>query len=391
MVVLVMVGLLTVLRPLLARAVVSWAADNPSALSVPLVADLVREDLGASLRTAPSTDSTEVPFAIASGDTTRTLAQKLAKGGLVIDSRAFVFEAYQQKAAGTWQAGNYVLRRNMTPDEIVSTLQSGPPPDPIVTIGLREGLRLEQITAKLQTLTVVKPALQMDPQDFYSIVKHPPAELLASYPWLHLPDGASLEGFLGAATYRVKPDITAEAFARMLIDRFYESVGQDRVNVAKARGMTFYQVLTLASIVEQEAVVDAERPLIAGVYQNRLNKKMLLGADPTVIYANDTVQLDALSFDQWQQFSFWNVPKAPSMTSVNVPPALQGYQTYQTAGLIPGPICTPTNASIDAALAPNTKTGYLYFVARHDGTQTHAFARTEAQQLANLKKYGYIK
>ena len=77
----------------------------------------------------------------------------------------------------------------------------------------------------------------------------------------------------------------------MLLDHFYETVGNDRINVPKARGLTFYQVLSLASIVEQEAVQDEERPLIAGVYQNRLNKKMILGADPTVIYGNDTVQL----------------------------------------------------------------------------------------------------
>jgi UPF0755 protein len=308
----------------------------------------------------------------------------------VLDARAFVFEAYESHVAGTWEAGNYQLRKNMTPSDIVSAFSDGPPPDPIVTIGLREGLRIEQITAKLETLTTQKPALEMNPQDFYNIAKHPPAELLASYPWLQLPKGASLEGYLGAATYEVKPDITAEAFVRELLDKFYAEVGPDRMNVAKSRGLTFYQVLSLASIVEQEAVLDSERPLIAGVYQNRLNRKMLLDSDPTVIYANDTVQLAALPFDQWQLFSFWNVPKASSMTSVRVPDSLAGYQTYQNVGLIPGPICTPTVASIDAALAPDTKTGYLYFLAKNDGSHSHAFAKTNAQQIANMHKYGYL-
>jgi UPF0755 protein len=127
------------------------------------------------------------------------------------------------------------------------------------------------------------------------------------------------------------------------------------------------------------------------VYQNRINRKMLLQADPTVIYANDTVQLAALNFDDWVRFSFWNVPKGTAMADVEVPPELQGFQTYQTVGLIPGPICTPTAASIDAALDPDTETGYLFFVAKNDGTRTHAFARTPAEHLANLKKYGYIK
>ena len=83
------------------------------------------------------------------------------------------------------------------------------------------------------------------------------------------------------------------------------------------------------------------------------------------------------------------------MRSVDLPDDLQGYQTYVNGGLIPGPICTPTVASIDAALEPNTKTNYLFFVAIRDSvgksTGRHAFAKTEAEHIANLKKYGYIK
>src|SRR5262249_48592088 len=130
-------------------------------------------------------------------------------------------------------------------------------------------------------------------------------------------------------------------------------------------------------------------------YQNRLNKKMILGADPTVIYGNDTVQLEELPFDQWVQFSFWNIPKAPSMSSVDLPAELAGYQTYQRQGLVPGPICTPTVASIDAARAPDPAKGYLFFVAIRDAsgksTGKHAFAKTEAEHIANLRKYGYIR
>src|SRR5205814_1706533 len=189
--------------------------------------------------------------------------------------------------------------------------------------------------------------------------------------------------------------VSAEDFVKMLLDHFKETVGNDRLNVPKTRGLTFYQVLSLASIVEQETNVDEERPLVAGVYQNRLNRKMILGADPTVIYANDSVQLRALPLDQWVSFFFWTVPNGPGMAAVEVPDDLAGYQTYLRAGLIPGPICTPTLASIDAALDPNTKTGYLYFVAIRDAngksTGRHAFAKTEAEHIANLRRYGYIK
>jgi len=390
----VLVGLVTVGRPLLASAVIGWASDNPSTLSMPFVADLVGENLGAGLTKPVSDDATPVDFAIQEGDTTQSIARRLEAQKLLADSRAFVYLAYRQKVAGTWIAGPYQLRANMTPADLVTALQQGPLPNPVITVGLREGLRLEQITALLEKLHQ-QSGLEMDPQDFYDLVKKPPADLLAQYPWLHIPAGASLEGFLAPATYRVHPDITAEAFAKLLLDHFYETVGNDRMDVPKARGLTFLQVLSLASIVEQETVLEDERAIIAGVYQNRLNKKMVLGADPTVIYGNDTMQLRALLLEQWVKYSFWNVPKAPSMRSVELPPDLAGYQTYLNVGLIPGPICTPTVASIEAALAPNLRTGYLYFVAIRDAkgksTGKHAFAKTEVEHIANLKKYGYIK
>ncbi len=392
---LVLATLVTVGRPLLASAVVGWASDNPSALNMPFVADLMAENLGDKLTTAASDNPADVAFAIAPGDTTQTIARNLEQAHLVSDSRAFVYVAFRAKSAGTWTAGSYSLRANMTPDELYHTLQEGPPPNPTMTIGLREGLRLEQITALLEKLHADK-GLEMDPMDFYNLVKKPPADLLGEYPWLHLPSGASLEGFLAPATYIVHPDVTAEDFVRMLLDHFYVTVGNDLMNVPKARGMTFYQVLSLASIVEQEAVVDSERPLIAGAYQNRITKKIPLSADPTVIYAYDTGQLRALDFNKWVSYFFWNVPKQfPGMSAVPVPDDLVGFQTYTNGGLIPGPICTPSLASINAALEPNTKTGFLYFVAIRDAagktTGKHAFAKTEAEHIANLKKYGYIK
>jgi cell division protein YceG involved in septum cleavage len=119
-------------------------------------------------------------------------------------------------------------------------------------------------------------------------------------------------------------------------------------------------------------------------------KNKLLNADPTVIYANDTVQLDALDFSLWKDYRFWTTPEI-ALRNVPLPESLMGYQTYTQPGLIPGPIATPTLASIDAALHPDTADKYLYFVAIPDGGGKHAFAKTAKQHQANLKKYGYIK
>ena len=372
---------LTALRPVVERAVVDWAAGNPGALRMPFVADLVREDLGQDLVTAASSDPAQVEFRVVPGDTASTIASRLAAEGLLRDPRAFVFIAVERGLEGQLEAGSFILRRNMTPDQLVTGLLQAR--DLSVTISLREGLRIEQIAAKLQTLP-----LTMDVRAFYELATRPPASLLADYPWLDLPKGASLEGFLAPDTYRVLPDTSPEELVRMLLDRFREIVGPERMAVPKERGLTFYQVVTLASIVEHEAVVDRERPLIAGVYENRLRRKMLLQADPTVFYGHDTLELANLPFEQWPTYLFW-APFGQKLAEVEFPPELAGYQTYRHKGLIPGPISTPSLASIDAALAPDTSAGYLYFVAKGDGSNTHAFARTFKEHQANLKKYGY--
>jgi UPF0755 protein len=381
----VLTAAVTVLRPIVRGAVVSWASDNPAALGLPFVADLMREELGTNLTKAASDDPSEAAFTVKEGDTASTIATRLKTQGFLTDPRAFVFIAMDRKVANKLNAGDYVLRRNMTPDQLVTALFNSSAVTR-VDIPLREGLRLEQITAKLQTLT-----LTMDVQHFYDLAKHPPATLIADYPWLqdlNLPKGASLEGFLYPATYSVKPDVSPEELIGMMLDKFHTAVTDARMAVPKSRGLTFYEILTLASLVEREARFDVDRPLIAGVFQNRLNPKLfstrLLGSDPTIFYIHDTLQLDALAFSDWQKYVFW-APLGENQLPKTLPPELAGYNTVTQRGLMPGPICTPTVASIDAALNPDTKTGYLYFLGTPDGTTV--YAKTFAEHKKNIAKY----
>jgi len=384
----VIVVLLTALRPLVRDTVVRWAGDNPAALGIGFVKDLVEEDLGDKLTNAASADTTQVPFVVNQGETAASIAARLQQNGFLADRRSFIFIATERGLTNQLNAGTFILRRSMTPDQVVTALLS---PEQIhyIDISLRTGLRLEQITAKLETID----GLTMDPADFYELAKHPSAKLLDDYPWLKeiLPDGASLEGFLWPATYRVLPDTTAEELIRDMLDGFHDAVG-DKLDVPEARGRSFYEILVLASMVEREAVVDDERALIAGVFENRLHKLKgiapVLASDPTVFYAVDTLALDELDLAQWKTYAFWNVPKTP-LREIQLPPELLGYQTYTQAGLPPGPICTPTVASIAAALEPDTKAGYLYFLAKKDGSNTHAFAKTAKEHDQNRKKYGY--
>jgi UPF0755 protein len=173
-----------------------------------------------------------------------------------------------------------------------------------------------------------------------------------------------------------------------MLDKFHTAVTDARMTVPKARGLTFYQVLTLASLVEREARYDADRPLIAGVFENRLNPKLfstrLLQSDPTIFYIHDSIQLEALAFSDWPKYLFW-APLGENQLPKTLSPELLGYNTYTQRGLMPGPICTPTVTSIDAALSPDTKPGYLYFLATQDGTTV--YAKTLAEHKKNVAKY----
>jgi UPF0755 protein len=382
----VLAVLVTVLRPVVRDAVIGWAGDSPGALDVPFVADLVREDVGDALTKPASANTEQVAFTIGAGESASSIASRLEEEGFLLDRRAFVMIAVERELTERLKTGEFILRRSMTPDEIVTALLD-PPVIAQIDIDFRTGLRLEQMTAKLQTID----GLTMDPRDFYELATHPTAELLAEHEWLDLPEGASLEGYLWPARYRVLPDTTGEELVRLMLERFHDAIGE-RLDVPEERDLTFHQVLALASLVEREAILDEERALIAGVYQNRLDGKLghrLLQADPTVIYAYDTVALDALEFERWREYVFWNVPQDVGMSEITLPEPLQGYQTYQSEGLIPGPICTPTLASIDAALAPDTAEGYVFFLAKRDGSNGHAFARNQAEHDANRAEYGY--
>ena len=397
---LVVGGLYFVARPVVANGIVDWAAENPTALKLPFVSDIVRGTLWSSIsQPVDATDATAVVIIVAAGATPRDIGDQLVAARVITDARAFVYEAIEKGATQNFQVGRHVVTRAMTLDQIIYLLTTPPLAPPSVRITFIEGVRIEQMVAKLELLEA-KPAdatapLQMNPSQFYDLVEHPSAALVAGYPWLKLPAGASLEGFLFPATYDVAPDTTPDQLIGMLLVAFASHAPPGLLKLPPAQ---IYQIVQLASLVEKEAAVDSERALIAGVYENRLaspkwTSPRLLNADPTLLYAHDSIALKPLPIETWLNYSFWGVDwmKTSGPLSKVDFGSLAAYNTYSHVGLPPTPICSPGAASLVAAMAPDTADGYFYFLAKNDGTRTHAFAKTQAEQDANAKLYGYTQ
>jgi UPF0755 protein len=379
---LMIAGIAYLLAPAFRDFAGGMARSNPQTMRLPFVGDVVRDQLGTALTQPAGTDATPIAFDVQPGSTVAQIADGLVTAELIQQPLVFQYLVVTENLDGKLQTGTFTLNKTMTPQQIVDRLQSPPDPPPAkTTIDLRAGLRIEQIVAKLQTLP-----LQMDEQQFRDLALHPPTALVADYPFLKvLPKGHSLEGFLGAGAFDVDPAISAEDFLRMLLAGWSKQMSSQ--NLIDPAGKNFYDVLKLASIVERETPLDTDKLKIAGVYTNRLNSLLnrtgLLNAEPTVIYANDTMQLRSLPFADWQKFAFWGLTGFSDLNKLDVSPDLEGYQSWHTPGLPPTPIDSPSLSSITAAMNPDTKGGYLYFYACAS-TKVTKFAKTIAQQSQNI-------
>jgi UPF0755 protein len=382
------VGVFVMLPTVVGGVTRSLVEDNPDWLRLPFVADAVRDDIGERLDQPAGTDPTPVDFVIAPGTSSRDITDALVERGLVTDRLAFSYILIIDGAGSRLQAGPHTLDRTMSPRQVAEALQASPSaPLNRTTVALREGLRLEQVTAYL--LRETWP--QFNQAEFYNLAVQPSDELRADYPMLaSLPAGRSLEGYLGFGVFEVDNDIDAEGFLRTLLDRRQADIADLLDRPAPELLDNFYEVMTLAAIVEAETEVPEERPLVAGVYLNRLDPAVwptrLLNADPTVVYGYDTVALRQLPLEQWVTYNFW-APIGMPMADVQLDGELAGFQTYRQRGIPPGPIRSPSVASIVGVLEPDTEAGYLYFVAKNDGTRTHAFATTFEEHQQNIERY----
>lgn len=366
----------------------SLANANPDLMRIGPIADAVGATIGDRPDAPAGTDPTVVDFSIASGASATDIINDLVARELVTDKVAFTWLLVTGGGIDRLEAGVHQLNRTMTPREVAAALVApGTPLGNGVPVVLRVGLRIEQIDAYLQTL----PLDNLDPNQFFEIASSPSDSLRQKFPWLSvIPAGRSLEGFLGSGAFSVDPSIDAEGMIELLLGAWQDSPSYALIAQAQQSGKDFYQAVTLASIVEHEAALDSEMPLIAGVYQNRIDGLLptrLLNADPTIIYAKDTMILREQHISQWPDYEFWTLHDINGVGNFEPTQDLASFQTYHSRNLPDWPICSPGTAAIAAALNPNTADGYLYFVAKRDGSNTHAFARTYAEHQANIRLY----
>lgn len=303
---------------------------------------------------------TPVVVTIPSGSSTLQIARLLEERRLIRSAWAFRLLAWQKGQDDALKAGVYRLHRGMSAPMILDQLVRGEVLHARFTIP--EGWTVGQAVQRLVSMGLAERA---------------PLEAAlaeAARRWPFLPDGVPLaqplEGYLFPDTYHVPVDEHGRAtdpglLVGVMLDRFRQVFDSERQRRAREMGLTVHQVVTLASIVEREARVADEKPLIAAVYLNRLRRGMSLDADPTVLYA-----LGRLSG-----------PLTRSDLRVESP-----YNTYRVAGLPPGPIGSPGRDALDAVLNP-ADVDYLFFVLAPDGSGRHRFARTLAEHERNVRDY----
>ena len=295
----------------------------------------------------------EVEVVVPEGAGALQVAERLADAGLVSWPRFFAAYVALRGSDDALKAGRYRFSADAGWGTLADALERGRVVTVPVTIP--EGWRLTQVVERLDTLATVSAD---------SLLALARDSALADS--LGVP-GPTLEGYLFPETYRFAEGTDARSLLGTLVDRYRGFWTPERRARADSLGLTEREVVTLASIVEAEARVAEERPIIAGVYLNRLERGMLLQADPTVQYALGGQKERLLYAD---------------IDSVADHP----YNTYTQPGLPPGPIGSPGAASLRAVLEP-ADVPYLFFVARPDGS--HVFSRTHAQHVrAKLRIQG---
>ncbi len=307
------------------------------------------------LLTQPSNlNGAEQPFTIAAGESADSVANHLHEAGMIRDAEAFRSYLIYSGLDTSIQAGQYQLSTSMSALDIAHKLQDATPEQ--VTFVVLPGWRLEEVAGSLPT-----SGLQITPDAFLNATKTLPQG------FDFFTGASSVEGFLFPDSYIFSRKLSsADEMIGMMVRNFAAHLTPDLRSGFEKQGLSVYQAVTLASLVERESVHEEEQPLIASVYLNRLKIGMKLDADPTVQYA--------IGYNPLQQ-TWWTNPLSLLDLEIN-----SVYNTYRYAGLPPTPISNPSLGALRAVAFP-AETRYYYFRAKCDGSGFHEFSETFNEHL----------
>lgn len=292
---------------------------------------------------------------IRTGTGARAIAAQLAKEGVVTDATLFYWYARARGVAGRMKAGEYQFPAAPTPNQVLDVLLQGKVV--VYRVTIPEGATLIDV-ARLVAATGLAEA-----DEILQWTRDP--HLMASLDVPH--PASSLEGYLFPETYVFRRTDRPRDVLRRMVLEFWRRFSPAWQTQARRMGFTVHETVTLASLVEKEAVRDDERPVIAGVFLNRLQRHMPLQSDPTTVY-----DLEGFTGPILRRHLKRESP----------------YNTYLHNGLPPGPICNPGEKSLRAVLEAK-KSSYLYFVSNNDGS--HTFSNTYDEHVQAVARFRSLK
>ncbi len=295
-------------------------------------------------------------FVIEQGSTINQIVNSLEARGLIINAAGMRSYLIYKGLDTQILAGAYQLSCSQNAVSIAEAIKNIYQDE--VIFNILPGWRAEEIAAALPS-----SGIEVSSDDFLTVVRNPDGITLPGY----VPEGSTAEGMLFPGEYHIRRDITAVQLVQAFVDSFTEEVSASYLKQAKSFGITPYQAIILASIVQRETFAADERPMMASVFYNRLAKGMRLETDPTVQYA--------LGYDV--SWGWWKSPLDAGDLGVQ-----SDYNTYLINGLPPAPIANPDLASIQAVVVPE-QTDYLYFRAKCDVSGEHVFAVSYEEHVAN--------
>ena len=314
-----------------------------------------------SLAITGTTLKAQTLITIPKGSSSKQISKLLVKNKIIESALNYRLYLKAYRLETKLQAGTFVFEdRSYSFAEISDILTSKDVDNQFTKVLIQEGLTLGEIAEKLESAKIIQSAT-----DYINYLNNKAsAELQPEFSYLKDLPNRNFEGYLFPETYHFRLGTSLADITRTFLKQFDAKIYQAWLRHKGPKPYSFHQTLSLAAIVEKEALYEAELPIIASVYHNRLKTNMKLEADPTVAYALGKPRKKRI---------FYKDLKYPSP-----------YNTYYSKGIPPGPIAAVGEKAFLATLSPS-QTDYLFFVA--DGTGKHNFSKTYAQHLVYQKAY----